>query len=104
MKLTKLERHMAYMIMLAEAEKRVSEKGFAVGLCYLIAVDMMEEEEDFDVYRHKKFKKQFPELFAKKPRRKGEQDDWFRNDIDGWQTRISLLRQCITETEDAWPK
>ena len=92
------------MIMLAEAEKRVSEKGFGVGLCFLIYFVIMEMESGFHVFRHKTLKGLFPELFAKMPKGKRECDSWFDYGPSGWQSRISLLKQCITETEDAWPK
>lgn len=110
MKLTKQQRHMAYMIMLAEAEEvldKVSNGirirhfagGEAAGLC-----DMIENILEIDL--HGKNPMEYlgiTELIKKEPPVPFF-DYWFPHDRYGWQTRISLLKQCIEETADAWPK
>ena len=105
MKLTKLERHMAYMIMLAEAERPgffyYKEcfglfKSNRFGFCGMVRMV-------FDIgVTDKEMPSVLPELFVKKPN--GSDSYWFSTDKSGWKSRIALLNQCITETEDAWPK
>lgn len=105
MKLTKLERHMAYMIMLAEAESpsewycedtRIMRLSNDCGLCRMLRVML----DDGSVYHE--MDEMLPELYKKLPNAfLGIPIPYNDN---GWITRIYLLRQCITETEDAWPK
>ncbi len=90
MKLTKQQRHMAYMIMLAEGR---SLKWFCPIAETCFGIDLDNDN------RFGNFKEMLPELYAKK---KYEDDGAFL--FAGSSERISLLRKCITETEDAWPK
>jgi hypothetical protein len=96
MKLTKQQRHTAYIIMLVEAE--TGEWNY-VGFCNLINLVM-----DIDVYEGDDFLAAFPELFKKRPIRtlsdgtKYTPIIWFPTGADGWQQRIALLKQCIEET------
>ncbi|MBL7721156.1 MAG: hypothetical protein JNK98_04105 [Chitinophagaceae bacterium] len=105
MKLTKQQRHMAYMIMLAEAESpgffyyeeclglfKSNRFGFCGMIRMVFGINATDTEMPIIL----------PELFVKKPVL-GE-SYWFPTDESGWQSRISLLKQCITETADAWPK
>lgn len=95
MKLTKSERHTAYIIMLAEAEERDSFI-CAYGFCRMLSslfrftelggVGYCEQTELLD------------ELHAKQPARLGYLGEWFPHNNSGWQKRIELLKQCIEET------
>lgn len=97
MKLTKQQRHMAYMIMLAEAE---GGEYSAYGFCRIISqcLDNSTYEPRLDDLELT----DLPELWAKRP--SCYIDYWFPSNNEGWQSRISLLKQCIEETADAWPK
>ncbi len=100
MKLNKLQRHTAYMIMLAIAETK--ECGDCIdGLCdiyevifgslpYCIRYEERSNRHGFDYH--------LPELWAKRTT-----EDWcgvwFNNtDSSNWNNRKKLLKQCIEET------
>ena len=96
MKLTKLQRHTAYIIMLAQTEIDTGSNGY----CYMFKRKIFGDEEYFDnsidLYDPKCFKETFPELWAKKPKDVDHiYHSWFPY---GWKYRIELLNQCITET------
>jgi hypothetical protein len=61
MKLSQLQRHTAYIIMLAEAETFISKWGDC-GFC-----SMIDQLFGFFVYDEKVFEKYFPELYRKRP-------------------------------------
>ena len=95
MKLTKLERHMAYMIMLAEFEEL--EKG----LCLIWSGMTGEIRWGFGRLH---LKHTLPELWDKADNKYGV--SWFLalDDAEYVDKRITALKQCIEETEDAWPE
>lgn len=87
MKLTKLQRHTAYIIMLEE-----SESFYHTGFCWMIYYLF-----DIGVGCYDSSIEQFlPELYDKKPNTYGA--FWFDANRLGWQERIELLKQCINET------
>lgn len=101
MKLTKLQRHTAYVIMLSESEIVLDNwvKGERTdhslcstigGLCDIITHVLHENIdnplEDFGL----------SELISKKPPLAHMY--WFFNDYHGWLERIKLLNECIKET------
>ena len=106
MKLNKLQRHTAYILMLAEAaELRVGY--FAkfnnveyprMGMCHLIndIFGIFDEDPNFtsitDVIAEN-----FPELQAKKNKDRYSKS-WPFNTEAGWQERILFIQQCIIET------
>lgn len=89
MKLTKSERHTAYIIMLAEVEKTVLSSG--VGFCHLCEKLWSIDLDNNGWFAN--FQKIFPELFDKRC-----------NSVmgcylfDNWQQRKEALKQCIIET------
>lgn len=97
MKLNRQQRHMAYMIMLAEAEAGTP---LGSGFCYLFTGRLFGYciTKDYYIYDRAIFKKLLPELFAKRPKQKTIY--WFPYNKNGWQKRIRLLKQCINETYD----
>jgi hypothetical protein len=98
MKLNRLERHTAYIIMLAEAESGNiprNEDGLH-GLCFctwfwfgLPNSDRASWLDNILTF--------FPELWAKRTS-DSLLAGWFPGDESGWQKRIELLKQCIEET------
>jgi hypothetical protein len=105
MKLTKDQRHTAYIILLAEAEKVIERPylPYYIGLCWLI-------KDTFGLYddgfynpdgstEYGKAIKYFPEL-EKHRQSKNKDDFWFPVDKSGWDKRISLLKQAIEETRN----
>jgi len=87
--LTKQQRHTAYILMLAEAEKY---KSFDCGLCNLIYYKLGIVPDDFVAYFGGVIEDLFPELEAKKDYR------WPPRTQDGWKVRIQFLKTCIQET------
>ena len=87
MKLTKLQRHTAYIIMLAEAK---TGEYYDYGMCFMFA-----EHFDSSLYSDKIFKSMLPELYRKRPKCNCY---WFYCNKQGWQQRIELLNQCVIET------
>lgn len=95
MKLNRLERHTAYIIMLAEAEKpgcffheetgRMRES-IEHGFCWMYR--MLTNSDDLYFY----FRETLPELHKKSNSPDGIY--LFRN----WSERITALKQCIEET------
>jgi hypothetical protein len=98
MKLTKDQRHTAYIIMLAEAENRIDElaedgDGFCWLICDTFGIYSNWDRQDDGMYgNNTKF---FTELQKKKPKGKHY---WFDTDENGWNKRIELLNKCIEET------
>lgn len=91
-KLTKLQRHTAYLIMLVDIENGGYMKH--CGFC-----SMFRYNYDIHVYGDKKFKKYFPELFRKKPSGVKKNAYWFDTNSEmSWQKRKKLIKQCIKET------
>ena len=92
MKLTKLQRHTAYIIMLAEAETDFEEWSMGWGLCHLINhVFGLKNIGCFWKFNCV-IEQYFPELQNKKGFK------WPIRNASGWQKRIKLLKQCIEET------
>lgn len=99
-KLTKAQRHIAYIIMREEAERPGEFDSFKYripntlsnyhGFCFMYLL-LFDDDSLKD-----NFKKALPELYAKKPYT--DSTYWFRCDKNGWQQRIKLLNQCIIET------
>jgi len=99
-KLTKAQRHIAYIIMREEAERpgMLSSYKYKIGdvhsnfhgfcFMYLLLFDDDSLKDNFN--------KVLPELYAKKPCT--DSVYWFRCDENGWQQRIKLLNKCIIET------
>lgn len=85
MKLTRLQRHTAYIIMLAEFEEEFGSLFFCT-LMYLFSLPQNQEA----------IRKYFPELWAKKPRPTYTINCWFMSSEKG--RRIDILKQCIKET------
>jgi hypothetical protein len=99
MKLNKLERHTAYIIMLAEAEKSLKDYNYNWGLCWLINrcfgftnADVSSEDVEWMIDSVTEL---FPELQTAKPNGKMY---WFPKGPEGTKQRIELLKQCIQET------
>lgn len=97
MKLTKLQRHTAYIIMLREAELFYDFDN-DYGLCKM----------SYDVlglytycYGHKNWiyniSNYLPELWAKRLT-DSVYSSWFTKDKKGWDERIKILKQCVKET------
>lgn len=84
MKLTKLQRHTAYIIMLAESNK------LGYGFCWMMLKLFYLTPSEIIIKRY------FPELYRKRPPGGGR--FWFTVNRAGWQKRIKLLKQCIEET------
>lgn len=95
MKLTRLQRHMAYMIMLASFED-----GKAEYLCHSLERDgIVTIDNRFD------FLFSLTELANKRD----SDYSWFNKSGDcsyysNRSIRIKALKKCISETADAWPK
>ena len=94
MKLTRLQRHTAYIIMLAEIEnpsmwdyREEQRSSIENGLCWLYKMIF---DNDFDY----SFNDLLPEL------RKYFKEDWWSRCYlkDKWDVRKSALQQCIIET------
>lgn len=104
MKLTKDERHTAYIILLAEAEHKFKKKDYSEGLCELTwCLEEKTKESCFsmwDLENEILIENDLPELSRKLTRinRKCFYELALPATIDGWQKRIELLKQCIEET------
>lgn len=99
MKLTKEQRHIAYIIMWEEAENPgqffyldLMEDCISTqyGFCAMIRMVFDDSFTDCDMSYV------FPELFAKRPSSHGFY--WFPRTVAGWGERIKLLDKCIKET------
>ena len=98
MKLTKLQRHTAYIIMLVEAKLNI-RTGEYIGVCEMT-------KEVFDINNNNIVRggmfmwahnlNYFPELKKKEPKHYGAL--WFDYSPDGWRSRVKLIKQCIQET------
>jgi hypothetical protein len=96
MKLTKDQRHTAYIIMLAEYETNSEMR--AQGFCWLIK-ELFTEMGMMGCWETGKTIKWFPELAKRKPRKYATiWGLWFLNDKEGMERRRVILRQCINET------
>lgn len=99
MKLTKLQRHTAYIIMLHEAKDfGCKDSAAKLGFCYMILILFKDITNSFDLLDP------FPELKQKEPKQKWDDDGnvleyWFEKGTEsGWAQRIKLLEKCIEET------
>jgi hypothetical protein len=88
MKLTKLQRHTAYIILLAEFEESFGFEFFCDAVYSLF--DWPFGEGTIRDY--------LPELYRHKPATLDDSGGWFSDNEDGVNTRIKLLKQCIEET------
>jgi predicted HNH restriction endonuclease len=103
-RLTKLQRHTAYIILLEEAKGKLAGFDTSMGLCRLIADTLC--VDDNGNYTEDAFNRSyfdvidnfFPELLAKEPFPHEDPVYWFLINREGWQKRIELLKQCIEET------
>jgi hypothetical protein len=103
MKLTKLQRHTAYIILLTEAENLSDWQKLRTGLCKLISSTLKMDNTGFvtdskilfSINRVIEF---FPELQSKKPIKQSLLMYWLPLTPGGWQVRMNLLKQCIEET------
>lgn len=92
MKLTRLQRHTAYILMLAEYESSRHLQKY--GLCHLISyltddgISFHRAMDSFCELKRKKPKKPFNKLT----------NLWFWYDTEGIQKRKDILKQCISET------
>lgn len=95
MKLNKLQRHTAYILLLSEFENElvvdngrlyIKIYGF-VGFCDVLSLLVGDSIEISDL----------KELWNKKPNETNGLY-WFVNNEAGYNTRIELLKQCIQET------
>jgi hypothetical protein len=94
MKLNKLERHTAYIIMLHEAEKELGvNPDLPVGICIqgfcrmaleLFGIENLNELEELAKHR--------PGYLT------NDDGYWFSCYGSGWLKRIEILKQCIQET------
>lgn len=107
--LTKEERHIAYIIMLAEADTKVYrsllKKNDIVhrsGFCHLALhcfglYPIMRQHDGYDD-NDILFKKFLPELYNKRPNSACSGSYWFDDDDAGWEIRKKLLQECINKT------
>jgi hypothetical protein len=86
MKLTKDQRHTAYVLMLAELEEKES-KDYYPYMCWVL-------KYVFDMPMYGMFS--LVELYNKKPESVGVCDEWFPS--WDYKSRKKLLKQCIEET------
>lgn len=95
MKLTKLQRHTAYIIMLSEYETGPYPLRFN-GFCWMIKELFMDQTDEDNWERNTRF---FQELKAKKPKvLETSYGSWFWCNEEGTKKRINILKQCIEET------
>lgn len=98
MKLTKIQRHTFYIIMLSQLEIDTSKNN--LGFCHTLVDEIMSVGFGFKhpmyIYSGNVFKSLLPELYTKKP--KNDAMHWFPLDKIGYKKRIELLNQCIYET------
>jgi hypothetical protein len=101
MKLTKSQRHTAYIIMMSEAESNIKtyvNDGLCAMCLEIFGVWPQPKEissvyfQDDDVHWHEFL----PELSAKEPKHSG--NTWYSLNKSGWKQRIKLLKGCIEET------
>ena len=96
MKLTKLERHTAYILFYEKAKSPTwYRKG--LGMCHLIESFCGLHNDGFDSAFWNPYDKiisnYFPELQDKQP-----SYGWPPRDKEGWKWRRKILQQCIEET------
>lgn len=103
MKLTRLQRHAAYILMLvecdiilknisAEVETRYYKGGTIQGLCELFCHLFDADSvllEVLDVFGLTEIQLKRPDSFS---------CYWFSNTVDGWEKRKIILEKCIEET------
>lgn len=90
MKLTKSERHTAYII-LHEKVNEIEKHGYDCFLC-LVAKDVF----GWGLHTCEWVLKRFPELLKHKPTKLHESGGWLHQ--KDYKTRKSILKQCIIET------
>jgi len=100
-KLTRQQRHIAYIIMREEIESNSTH--FMCKAAVWIGVLRNESRYawGFQV-SDKQIKERLPELYLKKPAALSHGSCWFNVSNSGLKSRIALLDQCILETADAW--
>lgn len=104
MKYTQKERHIMYLIMLADVEEQVNQKDFddLDGFCYLIAKLFGMEDGSYCAYNKISIEKEFPELWKRRPSYINSDHTglWFGH--KSWEQRLQILRQAIEETANSW--
>lgn len=90
MKLTKLQRHTAYIILLSELEERSMYAGFCELCSLLDRHPYLLNEDDLEINPH------LPDLYKHKPKVHGIY--WFPCNDEGYKKRKEILLQCIKET------
>ena len=97
-KLTKAQRHIAYMLFLAELQSEKLDYESSDGFCFM-AYHLFGLKDDNGGYDGV-IKKHFPELQKRKPKIIFSNGLWFQSNDnkEGLQKRIELLNQCIIET------
>jgi len=93
MKLTKLQRHTAYIIMLQEFEEAINQCDYNICMCYTITDNFYHEYTPYW-----KAMDGLIELKRKQPKKFELDTCWFEFTKEGTQKRIELLKQCINET------
>lgn len=102
MKLTKLQRYTAYVIMLNEFDSReiINQWGKFRCICYL-AGSLFDLDINGDVGCEKSddsFIDCFPEILKHRPKYFEHGRWWFTLDEIGYEKRREIFRQCILET------
>lgn len=96
MKLNKLQRHTAYIIMLSKYEADVKNNAcYSQGFCYTIKELFTDQTEDDPWENNVEW---FPELMKHKPKETDFSGSWFNVDNEGRKKRIEILKQAIAET------
>lgn len=95
MKLTRLQRYTAYILLLIEAEKRVKTHSFNNGLCGILETALY-----IDGVGCRTIQRYLPELSNRLFKRNSR---WmsrcvFEPNEFGWKQRISMLEKCIQQT------
>ena len=95
MKLTKEQRHVAYIILKCEMEKSYTTWGFCVWIFSVLGFGDRQ-------YNEKVIQQHFPELWRKKPKKPYQVPNseqgclWFNSNSE----RLNLLEKCIKETSN----
>lgn len=101
MKYTKQQRNQIYKLTLSHLTNRGEDAH--MGICYSLKYALMEFNNSPETpflanqayYKHKTH---FPELHKHKPRGMGREDGWFYYNKEGFNKRVSLLKDCIKQT------
>lgn len=84
----KKEERLSFYKRLLEHVQTTNCKGY--GFCYAAL------QLGYEIYPLLDFQELLPELFSYKPSDKGENDYWFTVDEEGWQKRVSILEEIIS--------